>query len=147
MNKMCHNLTLFPTETSFQKKLPKNWFFMCPITFSYLHMLQILDAISTNSMKNNIAFIILQCCSITPHCNATTCAITWCITIIKIKATNILCLHSFIVCNKIKEEKKNRKLKKTWKKWKREQKSKANVILTCWSHIFDFGPSNWTPHL
>jgi len=110
MNEKCHNLTLFPIETSFQKKLPKNRFFMFPITLSYLHMLQILDVMSTNSMKNNIAFIIFQRCPITPHCTTTTCAITRWITIIKIRATNILCLrtHSLCVIKKKKNTNKNR---------------------------------------
>jgi hypothetical protein len=76
---------------------------MYPIALSYPHMLQILDAMSTNFMKNNIAFIILQCCPIAPHCNAISCAITQCMAIIKIRVTNISCLRSFIVCNKNKK--------------------------------------------
>jgi hypothetical protein len=47
---------------------------------------------------NYIAFIIFQCCPIVSCSNTTMCAIIWYMVIIKTKATNIFCLHPFIMC-------------------------------------------------
>jgi hypothetical protein len=58
-----HNPNQWTKCVIFSKKLP-NWFFMYPPAFSYLHMLQTFHAMSTNSMENNIALIILHCCPI-----------------------------------------------------------------------------------
>jgi hypothetical protein len=63
---------------------------------------------------NYIAFIVFQCCSITFCSNITICAVIWCMAIIKTKATNILCLHPFIMC--IESFLKKFKFKKNLKK-------------------------------
>jgi hypothetical protein len=104
---------------------------MYPIALSYLHMLQTFDVMWTNSMKNNIALIILQCCPIPIHCNSTTCAITQCIAIVKTRATNI-CAYAHPLCAvRGKKVKYNKKNLKPWKK-----RPKVNPILSHVNHTF-----------
>jgi hypothetical protein len=75
---------------------------MYSTTLLYRHMLQTLDAMSLHG-KQQFALIVLQCCLIAIHSNATTCAITQCMAIVKTRATNILCLCSSIMCSKSKK--------------------------------------------
>jgi hypothetical protein len=77
---------------------------------------------STNSMKNNITFIIFQCSLIDVCYNATICAVNQCMAIAKTRTTNTLCLCSSIMCSKSKKEKRNRKQKKNHEKNEKKNK-------------------------
>ncbi len=87
-----------------------------------------------NSMKNNIAFIIFQCCSIIICCNAIICAITQCMAIIKKKTTYILFIRSSIMCNKSFLKRKKRE--KTMKKRRKKKRPKVNLIFSHVNHTF-----------
>jgi hypothetical protein len=80
---------------------------------SHTSMLQTLGAMSTNSMKNNIALIIFQCCPIATCYNATTCAIIRCKAIVKKKMPLIscACTPKIKIKKPMKERKKREKTK------------------------------------
>jgi hypothetical protein len=136
---------------------------MYPTTFSYLHilwtldamshvtnswchvtcyellmpcyMLQTLDTMSTNSMKNNIALIILQCWSIATCCKCNHLCNHSMHGHNKNKNHQYLVLCSFIACSKRKKERKIYKIKKNhWKKCKK--RPKVNLILSHVNHTF-----------
>jgi hypothetical protein len=140
---MFQSFTLYILKIFFGK-LPKSWFFICLITFSYLHILWTLGGMSINFKKNNNTLIILQCCVIAIRCNETTCAMTRCMPILKLRPL-ISCayIHPLCFCSKRpkKIERKKETNKRTWKKWKQPKKNKGQPNLPrCEYHIF----TNWT---
>jgi hypothetical protein len=54
----------------------------------------------------------------------------------KKRATNILCLCSSIVCNKVKKTKKEKRKKNYEKKEKKKKRPKVNLILSYVNHTF-----------
>jgi len=81
-----------------------------------------LRAMSKNSMKNDITFIILQCCPVAIHYNATTCAIAQCMAIIKSHYYFVLA-HPLCVI-------------RVFKRKKTEKKTKKKLILSHVNHTF-----------
>jgi hypothetical protein len=86
----------------------------------------------TNSIKNNIALIIFQCCPITTYYNAITCAITPHMAIMKTRANNILCLRSSIMCKKNKKKFKKNKIHER----KEEERKDLILLLSYVNHTF-----------
>jgi hypothetical protein len=110
---------------------------MYPTTFSCLHMLRTLNAMSTNSMKNNIALIILQCCLINYSLQLCNHIVNHSIhDLIKIRG------HQYLVPTFIQQDplcvvrKKNLTKKTMKKKGKKKKKPKVNLIFSHVNHIF-----------